>query len=373
MKGKTTVLLALMRLDIGGAETHVVVLARHLVELGYRVVVASNGGRFEKVLEKHGIRHYRVPLHNTKLSSVLKSVLLMRRIVREEGVEIIHAHARIPAFVAAVMGRPRHVHLITTAHSNFMGLRRLTRWGEKTIAVSEDIRDHLISYFRVKPERIVVIPNGIDTEFFSPEAGEGLEREEGTTLISLVSRLDGKLADVAVQLITACDLLCDSFPGLRLFIVGDGDGYEAVREMASRVNARRGREIVSLLGARTDVNRIMAGSDLVVGVSRVALEAMACARPVLLAGGQGFGGLLDKDNVWEFQRDNFTGRCAGAECSVERLVAALKEFFGKDEEWRRETGLFLRQLVVERYDSRAMAREVARVYEEIMQKGMDRG
>lgn len=366
-------LLALMRLDIGGAETHVVVLARHLVELGYRVIVASNGGRFERVLEESGIRHYRVPLHNTRLSSILKSILLLRRIVRDEGVEIIHAHARIPAFVAAAMGRPRHVHLITTAHSNFMGLRRLTRWGEKTIAVSEDIRDHLISYFRLSPERIVVIPNGIDTEFFSPDAGGVLEREEGATLISLVSRLDGKLAEVAVQLITACDLLYDSFPGLRLFIVGDGDGYEAVRESASGVNARRGREVVSLLGARTDVNRIMASSDLVVGVSRVALEAMACARPVLLAGGQGFGGLLDAKNALEFRKDNFTGRCTGTECSVERLVAALQEFLRKDAAWRRETGLFLRRLVVEHYDSRAMAREVARVYEEIMRKGMDRG
>lgn len=365
MEEKTTVLLALMRIDIGGAETHVVILARHLVELGYRVIVASNGGRFEKVLEKHGIRHYRVPLHNTRLTSIVRSVLLLRRIVRDERVDIIHAHARIPAFVAAVMGRPRHVRLITTAHSNFMGLRLLTRWGEKTIAVSEDIRDHLIGYFRVSPERIVVIPNGIDTGLFSPAACEGMEREEGTTRISLVSRLDGKLAEVAVQLISACDRIYDSYPGLRLFIVGDGDGYLAVRESACRLNAGRGKEIVTLLGARTDVNRIMAGSDLVVGVSRVALEAMACARPVLLAGGQGFGGLLDRENVREFQRDNFTGRCAGKECSVDNLAAALLEFFEKDESWRRETGLFLRRLVVEEYDSRIMARKVARVYEEI--------
>ncbi len=365
MDKRTTVLLALMQIDIGGAETHVVVLARHLTELGYRVIVASNGGCFERDLEEHGIRHYRVPLHNTKLTSLLKSIRLMRRIVREERVDIIHAHARIPAFVAAVMGRPKHVRFITTAHSNFMGLRLLTRWGEKTIAVSEDIREHLVNYFRVRPERIVVIPNGIDTDFFSPGAGDDGGREEGVTRIALVSRLDGKLAEVAVQLIAACERIYDSHPGLRLSIVGDGDGYEAVRARAGRFNARQRREIVTLLGARTDVNRIMAGSDLVVGVSRVALEAMACARPVLLAGSQGFGGLVHRDNAGEFRKDNFTGRSGGRECSVENLVAALQEFFGKSEAWRSETGRFLRRLVMEEYDSMSMARKVARVYEEI--------
>ncbi len=92
----------------------------------------------------------------------------MRRIVRDEQVDLIHAHARIPAFVTAVMGRPKQVRFITTAHYNFKGMRHLSRWGEKTIAVSEDIRAYLIDYFRVSPERIVVIPNGVDTDLFSP-------------------------------------------------------------------------------------------------------------------------------------------------------------------------------------------------------------
>ncbi len=75
-----------------------------------------------------------------------------------------------------------------------------------------------------------------------------------------------------------------------------------------------------MLGARTDVNRILADSDLVVGVSRVAMEAMSCARPVILAGPQGFGGLLEPDRVGRFKEDNFTARQQNAAVTVPRLV-----------------------------------------------------
>ncbi len=63
---KATVLLTTMQLDIGGAETHVVDLARYLTELGYRVLVASNGGCFVERLAAYGVPHYQVPLHDNK-------------------------------------------------------------------------------------------------------------------------------------------------------------------------------------------------------------------------------------------------------------------------------------------------------------------
>ncbi|NLK52017.1 MAG: glycosyltransferase family 4 protein, partial [Syntrophomonadaceae bacterium] len=51
-----TILIALMGLEIGGAETHAVVLSRHLQEMGYKVVMASSGGRYEAEIASYGIR-----------------------------------------------------------------------------------------------------------------------------------------------------------------------------------------------------------------------------------------------------------------------------------------------------------------------------
>jgi glycosyltransferase involved in cell wall biosynthesis len=354
-----------MQLDIGGAETHVVDLACYLTELGYRVLVASNGGCYVERLAAFGVPHYRVPMHKHGL--ILQSILAMRRIVREERVDLIHAHARIPAFVAAVMGRPGQVRFITTAHYNFRGLWYLSRWGEKTIAVSEDIRAYLIDYFRVPPDRIVVIPNGVDTDLFSPGEAEpaGSGAAAGAARIVMVSRMDGSLSEVAVNLISACEQVYNRWP-LRLMIAGDGDNLGPVSARAAALNERLGETVVSMLGARTDINRIMAASDLVVGVSRVAMEAMSCARPVILAGPQGFGGLLTPDRVGRFKEDNFTARGQDADVTVSRLAEALEEFFVKPPEWRRNTGQFLRQLVVDEYSSRRMTKRVAEVYEEVL-------
>jgi glycosyltransferase involved in cell wall biosynthesis len=387
---KATVLLATMQLDIGGAETHVVDLACHLTKLGYRALVASNGGCYVERLAACGVPHYQVPLHDNKPELLWRSVWAMRRIVRDEQVDLIHSHARIPAFVTAVMGLPKRVHFITTAHYNFKGLWYLSRWGEKTIAVSEDIKDYLINYFRVPPERIVVIPNGVDTDLFSPgrlpgphpedvrltrrhcSSGHCAENAESaqTARIAMVSRMDGPLSEVAVNLIAACEQVYGRWP-LHLMIAGGGDNLGPVSGRAAACNERLGKTVVSVLGARTDINCIMAASDLVVGVSRVALEAMSCARPVILAGPQGFGGLLAPDRVAQFKEDNFTARGQGAAVTVPRLVDALEEFFAKPPEWRHSTGQFLRQLVISEYGSQRMTERVAEVYEEVLRRKKD--
>lgn len=248
-------------------------------------------------------------------------------------------------------------------------------------------------------ENIVVIPNGIDTDVFRPLPGAGQEEEEREkreqeagrreqerqeerrkreeqagrkgngekeTRIALVSRLDGEqLAGVALNLITACEQLYGVRPELRLAIVGDGTRRAEVEKRASEFNEHAGREVAALLGARTDVNKIMAKSDLVVGVSRVALEAMACAKPVLLAGPQGFGGLLDPQKLAFFQKDNFTARSAGEKTTAENLAASLQDFLNRPGSWRTAAGRVFRNFIEKEYSSRQMAQRVARVYQEV--------
>ncbi|HWR61140.1 MAG TPA: group 1 glycosyl transferase, partial [Clostridia bacterium] len=67
---KYNILIATMRLDIGGAETHIVELAKGLSREGFNVVVASVGGVYEAELIKSKIKVYRVPLDNKKPHNV---------------------------------------------------------------------------------------------------------------------------------------------------------------------------------------------------------------------------------------------------------------------------------------------------------------
>ncbi len=99
------ILMATMGLDIGGAETHILELSKELKRRGHDVSVASNGGVYVAELEKTGIRHFSVPMNRRSAADIFRSYRLMCRLLRDENPDIVHAHARIPAFICSIICR----------------------------------------------------------------------------------------------------------------------------------------------------------------------------------------------------------------------------------------------------------------------------
>ena len=169
---KYKVLMTLMGLDIGGAETHVVELSKELKKQGYDIIVASNGGVYEQELAEAGIRHYKVPMNQRNVMKMMKSYMLLKKIIRKEKPDIVHSHARIPGFICGMLKKKLKFTFVTSAHWVFytgMGLKYLTNWGQKVVAVSEDIKQYLMDNYHVRSENIFVTINGIDTDKFSPD------------------------------------------------------------------------------------------------------------------------------------------------------------------------------------------------------------
>lgn len=165
------ILMATMALDIGGAETHIVELTKELRHQGHDVIVVSNGGVYEKEITAAGIRHYKAPLHRRSLGDMYRARGILKEVIQKEQPDIVHAHARIPAFLCGSLHRSMKFPFVTTAHWVFNtkgALRYLTNWGERTIAVSDDIKEYLIREYGIPAEHISVTINGIDTEKFSP-------------------------------------------------------------------------------------------------------------------------------------------------------------------------------------------------------------
>ncbi len=144
---KTTILMTLMGLEIGGAETHVVELSKELSRKGFNIIVASNGGVYEKELKEFGIKHYNVPMHQRNILKMFHSYRLLKKIIIKEHVDIVHSHARIPGFICGLLYKKLDFVFVATTHGVYntkMGLKYLTNWGKKVIAVSEDIKNYLI-------------------------------------------------------------------------------------------------------------------------------------------------------------------------------------------------------------------------------------
>ena len=310
------ILMATMGLDIGGAETHIVELSKCLKAQGHDVLIASNGGIYVPEIEAVGIRHYSVPMHRRDVRCMMRSRQLLERIIRQERPDIVHAHARIPAFLCGTLQRKLRFPFVTTAHWVFDSrgmVRYLTNWGQRTIAVSEDIRDYLIREYSLPPEHITVTVNGIDTDKFSLIGpGEEILTELGLDsskpVVCHVSRLDEDRALVAGQLVSIAGELDRAVPGIQILIAGGGNTFERIRGQADEVNRKLGRTCIVMTGPRSDVNRIVAAGDLFVGVSRAALEAMSAAKPVILAGNEGCQGLFSPDQLERAREGNFCCR-----------------------------------------------------------------
>ena len=368
------ILMATMGLDIGGAETHIVELSKALKALGHEVAVVSNGGVYVPEIQAAGIRHYSAPLDQRSLTAMFRARRILKRILRRERPDIVHAHARIPAFLCGTLGGRKRYAFVTSCHGVYQVsgmLKLLSNWGEHALAVSEDIRDYLMEQYGVPEEQIALTINGIDTERFSPAvSGQAVRQELGLgegPVIGHVSRLDQAASHTARQLISIAPQLCAQVPGLQIVIVGGGDVYEELAVLARQANERIGRAGVVLTGPRTDVERILAACCLFVGVSRAALEAMAAGKPAVLSGAQGHTGLFTPELLDKAVDTNFccrTDPVSTQDQLLEEVLAAL----ALPPERRAELGAFGRQVVQERYSVGRMARDALSVYDRVRRR-----
>lgn len=367
---KYNILMALMQLDIGGAETHVVELSKELKRRGHNIIIVSRGGAFESELLEAGIKHIKLPLHSKKLSDIKKSKKELEKIITEEKIDIVHSHTRIASFILGKLHKKMNFNFVTTAHwvfSTRFGLKYLTDWGEKTIAVSQDIKKYLIDNYKTKEEDIFVTINGIDTKKFSPEVDKsevlqelGITEDENT--IVYISRLDESRSLVAKQLVKILPRLDKIVENLRLVVVGSGDDYENVLKLSQDTNEEMGREAVILTGARTDINRLISPAKLFVGVSRSALEAMAEAKPTIVAGNEGYIGLFTPEKLQVGIDTNFC--CRGCEESTEeKLMQEIGEFFGMWDDDIKNLSDFSRETILKHYSVTKMADDALMAYE----------
>lgn len=367
------IMMSLMQLDIGGAETHVVELAKELKRRGHNIIITSNGGAYVEELNRCGIKHYEVPLQNKKPQNVLKAFSLLRKIITEEKIDLVHSHARIPSFILGKLHKKMKFPFVTTAHWIFTtkyGLKYITDWGQKTLAVSEDIKKYLMDNYKIPESDITVTVNGIDADKFSADTDKlacckefGIANEDN--VIAYVSRMDEDRSLAAHQLIEAVRRLNPIIENLVCIIVGDGNDFENVKKEADSVNKEIDREAIKLTGARTDIEKLIAPAKLFVGVSRAALEAMAAEKPTVIAGNEGYIGLFDEGKLQTGLATNFC--CRGCEMSsADKLTQDIGNFFGLWEDEQKRLGKYARETVMKYYSVKRMADDAEKVYKQVL-------
>ncbi|MBE6596225.1 MAG: glycosyltransferase [Ruminococcaceae bacterium] len=347
------ILMAVASLDIGGAETHICQLATELRKMGEEVTVVSSGGENLRLLCRAGVAHRYIPLNSHSPLKLMSAYFGLLSLVRKERFDIIHAHSRIAAFICERVARKRGLPFVTTVHAAFSLSpikKYMTRWGYYVSAVSPDLAIYLRENYGVAPERIRIIPNGVDTDRFSPffEAG-------GPPRIVFMSRLDSDCSLGAECLIDISSTLAEEYRGVVIDIIGGGSEYASISEEARRKNREIGYECVRLHGAQSSPEKILRGGTVFVGVSRAALEAMSCGLPTILAGNEGFFGIVDEGNYPAASESNFCGR-GEKPLSKKILLRDLRRLLDMSDGERWVRGEKLRNLTVRLHGGKRMSK-----------------
>jgi len=365
----TKVLMALMGLEIGGAETHVLELCKALKQRGLDVYVVSNGGVYEHELVVHGIKHFKLPLHNKKAKNLISSYFSLKRIIVENDIKLVHAHARIPAFLCGKLQKKLGFTFVTTTHASFntaAHYRLLTNWGCATLAVSQDICEYLVNNYKIPRDKIIVSVNGInsdafhrDIDFSSISSEFNLDPQKKR--IVFLSRLEKNTSPPAFRLIEIAADIHDKNPNTEIVIVGGGAELPHLEAKANEVNAALGKQYIKLTGGRTDVAKFISSADIFVGVSRAALEAMACEKPTILAGFQGYLGIFDSSTFAAAAASNFTCRSYG-ETTADALRKDIFTLLDASSDKLHELGTYGREIILEHYSLAKMADDTLSLY-----------
>jgi len=274
---------------LGGGETQVLGLARHLAAAGHESILAADPfGALAAAAAALGIPV--VPLVIRNHADVLAARRLAGLMARGR-YDIVHFHTARGHAMSAFLGRARRIPRVVTRRMDYP-LRGgwYARWlynrtVDAVVAISEGVRTVLIAG-GVNPHRIHLIPSGVDAARFA--VGDGVRDSERARR--------GITADEFVVVITAAleerkghDVLLDAIamlPDVRVRVLCAGTGSQAAALERRRDALGLGDRVV-FLGRVEDVPALLAASDTVVlpsrheGLGVAALEAMAAGRPVV--------------------------------------------------------------------------------------------
>jgi glycosyltransferase involved in cell wall biosynthesis len=338
--------LCITELDIGGAERCLTELAARIDRRRFEPVVYSLSPKPNRteasclpILEAAGVEtHFlggRGVLHFLRIVGKLKRLLVAQspQIIQSF---LFHANivGRIAARRAGVPFVLSGIRVAERAARWHLRLDRLTqRKVDRYVCVSRSVAEFSIQKSGIVPEKIVVIPNGIDPEKYPAPQPADLGQfgmEPGRRAIVFVGRLEPQKG--VGWLIESAPLWLDNLPDCDLLIVGDGPMRKSLEAKTSSLGISRR---VRFAGHRRDVPQILAASELLVlpsiweGMPNVVLEAMASHLPVVATKVEGveelLGHLADGQTVAYGDSQGFAKRIMDFMASPERAAVVGAE------------------------------------------------
>lgn len=288
MKLKNENILMFSRtMGVGGTEKVVLQLCEILKPNVNKIVVCSSGGVNESKLRSLGIKHYKIPdVTNRSLFNFIKIIISLRRIIKNENINIMHTHHRMAAFYTKIIAGKK-IKRVVHAHNTFFDKKKFTKFsysGAKIIAVGDEVKNNLVHYFEIPSKNITVIHNAINN--FSNEIVKvsqlSNDKKNGNFLVGNVGRLSEQKGQE--YFIKAAYEVLKKDVNFVFYIIGVGEDEKKLKKIVTELQIDNK---IIFLGYRDDVQNIMSQLDLVVlsslweGLPLTPLEAFSVGTPVI--------------------------------------------------------------------------------------------
>ncbi|OGO24265.1 MAG: glycosyl transferase family 1 [Chloroflexi bacterium RBG_16_50_9] len=295
----------------GGVINHISCLEQQFTRMGHTVRIIAPASKALYTLGERFIRigtPRPIPVSGS-IARVTVSIRLesqIKEVFDREQFDICHLHEPLMPTVCTTTLRLKHTPMVGTFHASGarpwytlctpLGKWYLDRWFRKLdgrIAVSKPALEYVRSYF---PAEYTIIPNGVDTEHFSPAVSPIDDFKDGKLNILFVGRMEKRKG--FNHLLQAYKHVKKEVPNCRLIAVGPGT---RLRNKYEKHVKRSGLEDVVFTGYinYNELPRYYKTADVVCfpatgreSFGIVLLEAMATGKPVIASEIPGYVSIL---------------------------------------------------------------------------------
>ena len=370
-----TIVQMLPELHAGGVERGTLELGKYLVEQGHRSMVISAGGPMVEKLEAEGSLHIEWPVERKSIGS-LKYIFPLRKLLQKEKADILHLRSRLPAWIGylAWKGLDKNIRpkLVTTFHGFYSinSYSGVMAKGERVIAISNAVKEYVMTHYRVPAEKISLIYRGVDETVFDPAAVsaariESLKQEWGLgpdtgPVIMLPGRVTSwKGQDVFLKSLAELKPL----PWTAVCVGELREGSAYTRSVFNLLTELQLQDRVKFVGNCQDMAAAYLAADLVISASskeaeafgRIAIEAQAMGRAVIAtAHGGSLETVLPEETGWLVTPDD-----------PQSLAQAIQEAL-RDRDRLLRFGAKGRSWVLDNFTTNSMCEKTVSVYRELL-------